>query len=100
VIRPKFAKGQKSTARPLHLTFASVYIPRLEFVPESRLPPAMIGAIILPIGVFWFGWTSRESIHWIVPILGTGLFSMGVFFLFQAGLKCVSCRARRRGRVH
>jgi hypothetical protein len=50
----------------------------------------MIGAFLLPIGIFWFGWTSRASVHWIVPILGTGLYSIGVFMLFQAGLKCVA----------
>ena len=25
-------------------------------VPEERLPPMIIGAIVLPIGLFWFGW--------------------------------------------
>ena len=31
--------------------------------PEKRLPPAFVGAFCIPICLFWFGWTSRESIH-------------------------------------
>jgi DHA1 family multidrug resistance protein-like MFS transporter len=25
-------------------------------IPEERLPPMIVGAIILPVGLFWFGW--------------------------------------------
>jgi hypothetical protein len=28
-----------------------------EAPPEARLPPACVGAIALPIGLFWFAWT-------------------------------------------
>jgi multidrug resistance protein len=31
--------------------------------PESRLPPGMIGAISLPVGMFAFAWTSSPTIH-------------------------------------
>jgi hypothetical protein len=34
--------------------------------PEARLPPAMVGSIAIPIGLFWFAWTNYASIHWIV----------------------------------
>ena len=27
-------------------------------VPEDRLPPMIVGAMLLPIGLFWFAWTS------------------------------------------
>jgi hypothetical protein len=26
--------------------------------PEERLPSAMIGSVLLPIGLFWFAWTN------------------------------------------
>ncbi|KAI9835856.1 MAG: hypothetical protein M1819_001754 [Sarea resinae] len=45
--------------------------------PEYRLPPAIMGAILVPIGLFWFGWTSYSSVHWIVPIIGSAIFGMG-----------------------
>lgn len=55
----------------------------------------MAGGILIPISMFWFGWTARESVHWIVPIIGSSLFAAGIFLLFQAGLKYVfSCLAR------
>ncbi|EXJ88124.1 hypothetical protein A1O1_05052 [Capronia coronata CBS 617.96] len=50
--------------------------------PEFRLPPAMAGAILVPIGLFWFGWTTYASVHWIVPIIATAFFGAGVFLAF------------------
>ncbi|KAF2841102.1 putative bicyclomycin resistance protein [Patellaria atrata CBS 101060] len=37
--------------------------------PEDRLYAALIGTFGPPIGLFWFAWTARDDIHWIVPIL-------------------------------
>jgi MFS transporter, DHA1 family, multidrug resistance protein len=53
-----------------------------EIKPENRLPPAMVGAFFIPICLFWFGWSARPSIHWIMPIIGTGFFSAGALLLF------------------
>ncbi|KZT19721.1 MFS general substrate transporter [Neolentinus lepideus HHB14362 ss-1] len=55
-------------------------------VPEKRLLPAFAGGILLPISIFWFGWTSSSSIPWIVPTIGSAFFGMGTFILFQAVL--------------
>ncbi|EHK17764.1 uncharacterized protein TRIVIDRAFT_43018 [Trichoderma virens Gv29-8] len=54
------------------------------FTPEMVLPPTFLGCLALPICLFWFGWTSRADIHWIVPIIGSGLFSVGVVTLFNS----------------
>lgn len=45
--------------------------------PEYRLPPAIAGGIIVPFGLFLFGWTTYASVHWIVPIIGSAIFGMG-----------------------
>lgn len=45
--------------------------------PEFRLPPAIVGAVLVPIGLFWFAWTTYASVHWIVPIIGSAVFGMG-----------------------
>lgn len=50
--------------------------------PEERLYSAMIGAFLLPISLFWFAWTARASVHWIVPILATVPFGMGNMMVF------------------
>lgn len=52
--------------------------------PEIRLQPACVGAFFIPICLFWFGWSARPSIHWIMPIIGSSFFSMGAFLLFMA----------------
>ena len=45
--------------------------------PEFRLPPTIAGAVLVPVGLLWFGWTTYASIHWIVPIVGSAVFGMG-----------------------
>lgn len=51
--------------------------------PEQRLLPAVAGSFIIPIGLFLFGWTSRTSIHWIVPAIGAGLVSAGMISIMN-----------------
>ncbi|KAG4415694.1 hypothetical protein IFR04_011151, partial [Cadophora malorum] len=51
--------------------------------PEYRLPQVMVGSVFVPVGLFWFAFTTYSHIHWIVPIIGSGFFGMGVFFSFS-----------------
>jgi MFS family permease len=50
--------------------------------PEQRLHSAMLGSFLLPISLFWFAWTAREDIHWIVPLLATVPFGIGNLLVF------------------
>ncbi|KAH8081119.1 major facilitator superfamily domain-containing protein [Filobasidium floriforme] len=51
--------------------------------PEQRLVPALIGGLLLPIGLFSFAWTaSPKSIHWIAPIICSAPFGMGMVMVF------------------
>lgn len=50
--------------------------------PEQRLYAAMIGSTLLPISLFWFAWTSRKDIHWMVPLIATVPFGMGNLLVF------------------
>ncbi|KAK3675308.1 hypothetical protein LTR78_004818 [Recurvomyces mirabilis] len=52
--------------------------------PEGRLYFACIWSALLPIGCFWFGWTSFSSISWIVPAIGVGCATMGIFSIYLA----------------
>ncbi|KAK3626500.1 GTPase-activating protein [Elasticomyces elasticus] len=54
--------------------------------PEERLVSACFGGFFIPIALFWFGWSARESVHWIVPIIGTSFFTIGTFLLFNSVL--------------
>ena len=40
-----------------------------EPIPEERLLPMIIGAMLLPIGLFWVAWTSTPSVHWASQVL-------------------------------
>jgi len=50
--------------------------------PEARLPPGMIGAVAIPIGMFWFAWTNYPSIHWISPVMAGAPFGFGLNLIF------------------
>ncbi|KAL9104848.1 MAG: hypothetical protein Q9163_000234 [Psora crenata] len=45
--------------------------------PEYRLPLANIGAVLVPISLFWFAWTVEYHIHWSVTVLATVFFGLG-----------------------
>uniref|UniRef100_A0A8H7XYP4 Major facilitator superfamily (MFS) profile domain-containing protein n=1 Tax=Psilocybe cubensis TaxID=181762 RepID=A0A8H7XYP4_PSICU len=46
--------------------------------PEMRMPAMVVGAICIPIGLLWYGWTAEAKVHWIVPIIGTTFFGFGM----------------------
>lgn len=50
--------------------------------PEERFVPLMCGCVFMPLSLFLFGWTAREDVPAIVPIVGSGFFSLGSFSLF------------------
>lgn len=52
--------------------------------PEQRLLSPCVQSILLPLGLFWFGWTSRSSIPWISPALAVGSCTMGIFSIYLA----------------
>lgn len=66
------------------------YQPRLKargkIVPEDRLPPVMLGSILLPVGLFWFGWTSSPSISWVPQIISGFFIGAGVMLIFTNGI--------------
>jgi MFS transporter, DHA1 family, multidrug resistance protein len=49
--------------------------------PERTLIIAMPFSLLLPVGLFVFGWTANSSpnIHWIVPTIGIVIFTVGIF---------------------
>ncbi|OJD38763.1 mfs multidrug transporter [Diplodia corticola] len=51
--------------------------------PEARLPPCLLGGLILPLGLFWFAWTNYPSMPWAASV-AAGIpfgFSMVLIFL-------------------
>lgn len=47
------------------------------FVPEHRLYIMCIGGFFIPIGLFIYGWSAQYAVHYIVPIIATGIIGFG-----------------------
>jgi len=50
--------------------------------PEMRIPALIVGSLFIPVGLFWYGWSAQAKIHWIMPIIGTGIFGFGLMTCF------------------
>ena len=50
--------------------------------PEYRLVSSIIGSWCCVLGLFWFAWTIYASIHWIVPIIATAFFGLGIILTY------------------
>ncbi|MCJ1457115.1 hypothetical protein MMC28_007481 [Mycoblastus sanguinarius] len=46
--------------------------------PKYRLPSMLVGAIVLPIGFFLYGWTAAKQVQWIAPLAGTAMIGFSV----------------------
>jgi DHA1 family multidrug resistance protein-like MFS transporter len=53
--------------------------------PEQRLWGAMVGAPLLVVSIFWFGWTGEYvSIKWYVPAMSLILMGAGISLIFMS----------------
>ncbi|KAK7538610.1 major facilitator superfamily domain-containing protein, partial [Phyllosticta citribraziliensis] len=52
--------------------------------PEDRLDLRITvpASLLLPAGLFIYGWSAEKQVHWIVPMLGTAVASMGMIVVF------------------
>lgn len=61
-----------------------------EVAPEIRLEIGLMASIFIPASVLIFGFTAKESIHWIFPVIGAALYLPGIFLNFQSILMYVT----------
>ncbi|EUC41983.1 hypothetical protein COCMIDRAFT_8389 [Bipolaris oryzae ATCC 44560] len=59
------------------------HIKRGDFCPEHRLYMMCIGGIILPFGLFIYGWSAQYKTHFMVPEVATGLIGFGLLMSFM-----------------
>ncbi|KAI1420375.1 major facilitator superfamily domain-containing protein [Xylaria sp. FL1777] len=52
--------------------------------PEYRVPYMVPGILLMPSGLFWYGWSAQRHYHWIVVDIGAAVFTMGSFMYSQA----------------
>lgn len=67
--------------------------------PKHRLYASMMGGCGLPIGLFWFAWTARPSIHWISSMIAAAVIAWGnmcicvrIYIAFPTGGLKLTCR--------
>ena len=51
--------------------------------PEFRLPLMLIGCVLVPVGLLWYGWSAEAKLHWIMVDIGTTIYSLGGIVSFQ-----------------
>lgn len=54
--------------------------------PEDRLPTMVAGSILLPIGLFWFAWTSHPSTSWVPQVISGAFIGLGIILIFMSGV--------------
>ncbi|KAL8892814.1 MAG: hypothetical protein Q9192_005562, partial [Flavoplaca navasiana] len=61
-----------STVLSIYQEKIAIRYGKLSSTPEGRLYFSCIESALMPIGLFWFGWTSFPQTHWIAPTLAIG----------------------------
>jgi hypothetical protein len=62
-----------------------------EMKPEYRLPLSIVGGALVPVGLFWYGWSVEGGVHWIMAVIGTGVIGIGNCLIFVGSLLSESC---------
>lgn len=50
--------------------------------PEHRLYAMVPGSIIMPISLFWYGWSVQAQVHWICPIIAMAFLGLALLLIF------------------
>jgi DHA1 family multidrug resistance protein-like MFS transporter len=52
--------------------------------PEDRLPPMILGAVILPPALFWLGWS--QDTHWASQVIAAFFVGLALLLIFISGI--------------
>ncbi|KAF5388919.1 hypothetical protein D9757_005139 [Collybiopsis confluens] len=61
-----------------------------EMAPEVRLEIGLIGSLFIPTSLLIFGFTARQNIHFMVPVVGAALYLPGIWLNFQSVLMYIT----------
>jgi multidrug resistance protein len=50
--------------------------------PEDRLPSAIVGGFVLPVGLYWFAWTNYPDFPWPASVAAAIPFGFGMVLIF------------------
>ncbi|KAJ7739380.1 major facilitator superfamily domain-containing protein [Mycena metata] len=46
--------------------------------PESRLTETVYTGLLVPLGLFWFGWSAQEKVQFLCPIIATSFLGIAI----------------------
>ena len=49
--------------------------------PEARLQLTRIGGVVLPVGLFWWGWSLQAQVHWICPMIAMVFIAWALYLI-------------------
>ena len=52
--------------------------------PEARLVPGFYGAVFAPLGLLLLGLLSFKNVPWILPIIGSSFFGIGMVYAYTS----------------
>ncbi|CEN59565.1 Putative MFS multidrug resistance transporter [Aspergillus calidoustus] len=56
---------------------------KLIYRPEDRMREnAVVGALLYPAGLIWYGWTVEKGVFWIAPMIANFFFGVGSMLIF------------------
>ena len=53
-------------------------------LPEDRLPPIILGSVMVPPSLLWLGWSTSQ--HWISPVFASYFIGLGLMLVFVPGM--------------
>lgn len=60
--------------------------------PDFRLPTMLVGAVLVPVSLFWYGWSAEKKLHWIMPDIGGVIFYAGFLMgLINVHMYVIDC---------
>ncbi|CCH45765.1 Benomyl/methotrexate resistance protein [Wickerhamomyces ciferrii] len=57
--------------------------------PEVFIPISIFGSILLPVGIFIFGWSATSTNHWFGSLIGGALYGASGLIMFQTLLNYI-----------
>ncbi|KAF2091938.1 MFS multidrug transporter-like protein [Saccharata proteae CBS 121410] len=50
-------------------------------IPEARVQLAKVAAVVFPLSLFWFAWSTFSFVHWIVPVIASAFWGWSFYTL-------------------
>jgi hypothetical protein len=81
--KPRWIAAQKASEDSSEAAQTSSTTP-VRIAPEDRLPPMILGAVLLPPALMWFGWSGE--VHWAAQVIACFVIGFALQIIFISGV--------------